>query len=206
MYDFLMTGDWWMKTIVAAIITAVATLAGSWFAYNSKVKKIKENTSTLIDASKEAEKKHSELSKEHNSLSREHDSLSKEHFKLSAKLDKSQALLSNDHQIISSTLDEIKSQTNEIRNYTIKENGRKEILDQNFPKQSETIQGIEELYRILHKLIEDGAEKDKQIQELQIENVQLKEKVLKQEQKQQEQEEQRIDNNEIDIDEDEMEL
>lgn len=64
MYDFLVSEVWWMETIVAALITAVVTLIGSFLFYNFKLKSIKDDTGNLISGNKELKVEHKELSKD----------------------------------------------------------------------------------------------------------------------------------------------
>ena len=42
MYEFLFQEEWWMDTIIAATVTAIATLMGSYFLYLGRIKKLED--------------------------------------------------------------------------------------------------------------------------------------------------------------------
>ncbi|MDD4565376.1 MAG: hypothetical protein PHE79_07910 [Eubacteriales bacterium] len=75
MYDFLFSEEFWMETIIAAVITAVVTLGVAALYYNYKIKTIFENSKELlrtqIDTSAGNTREHNNLSKEHNEILKE---------------------------------------------------------------------------------------------------------------------------------------
>lgn len=70
MFDFLYLEEWWMETIIAAIIGAVVTLVGIFVSYRLTLKEKFE---------KSIENQNGEIRNGYYGLSREHDGLSKEH-------------------------------------------------------------------------------------------------------------------------------
>jgi len=83
MYDFLLQEEWWMDTIIAACITAVVTLLGSFIAYQVKIAVMQKEIHDLLEKLKDLSGEHKGLSGEHKDLSGEHKGLSGEHKDLS---------------------------------------------------------------------------------------------------------------------------
>lgn len=86
MYNFLLQEEWWMETIIAAVLTAGATLIATWIMYSSKMNKVAdqvEQLKAMIDkGGDKRQAEHKELSAEHKELSGEHKELSREHREL----------------------------------------------------------------------------------------------------------------------------
>lgn len=68
MYSFLLSEVWWMNTIIAALITALATMIASAILYRTKLEKI-------YDKEKELKEDHKGLTQEHKALAQEHKAL-----------------------------------------------------------------------------------------------------------------------------------
>ncbi len=101
MYDFLLQEKWWMKEIIAAVLTAGATLIAAALMYSSRINKLVDQVEqlkkefercfgeskeqitgghkSLADGHKDLSGEHRGLSGEHKGLSEEHKDLSKEH-------------------------------------------------------------------------------------------------------------------------------
>ena len=103
MYDFLFQEEWWMETIIAAIITGVLSFAAAYLAYATKVEKYLEKivdsnvrmegqNSSILDKgenqTQSLSRQHEDLSSEHRDLSSEHRDLSNEHSELKSEIQK----------------------------------------------------------------------------------------------------------------------
>lgn len=79
MFNFLYSEVWWMNTIIAALITGMVALIGSYFMYLGKTNKILDKIADLKEATSKHSEGHTGLSIEHAGLAKEHADLSKEH-------------------------------------------------------------------------------------------------------------------------------
>ena len=118
MYDFLFQEEWWMETIIAAIITGVLSFAAAYLAYATKVEKYLEK---IVDSNVRMEGQNSSiLDKGENqtqSLSRQHEDLSSEHRDLSSEhrdLSNEHRDLSNEHRDLSNEHSELKSEIQKV--------------------------------------------------------------------------------------------
>ena len=118
MYDFLFQEEWWMETIIAAIITGVLSFAAAYLAYATKVEKYLEKivdsnvrmegqNSSILD---KGENQTQSLSGQHEDLSSEHRDLSSEHRDLSSE----HRDLSNEHRDLSNEHSELKSEIQKV--------------------------------------------------------------------------------------------
>ena len=139
MYDFLFQEEWWMETIIAAIITGVLSFAAAYLAYATKVEKYLEKivdsnlrmegqnssildkgesqTKSLSRQHKDLSDEHSNLSNEHKDLSNEHKDLSNEHKDLSNEhkdLSNEHKDLSNEHRDLSKEHSDLKSEIQKV--------------------------------------------------------------------------------------------
>lgn len=73
MYDFLLMEEWWMKTIIASVITAAATITGYYLVYSAKIEKLIFRVEQLAKAmEKDVEGLRTENKETHAGLSKEH--------------------------------------------------------------------------------------------------------------------------------------
>ncbi|WRS28618.1 hypothetical protein U6B65_05675 [Oscillospiraceae bacterium MB08-C2-2] len=178
MLNFLYSEVWWMETIVAAVITGVVALVGSYFAYFGKTKTILEKIENLK----------SNLSSSGDSLCKDHDRLSREHGGLGDKLDVLQ--VKQDQSI--RTFDRIVAVTQEAKNtaqkvydYTLEEKAKQQMryealsekqksLDALVTNSVDSIKGLHEEFL---RVNQENQSKAEEIDRLKQQNEQLTEKL-----------------------------
>jgi len=176
MFDFLYQEEFWMETIVAAVITGAITLIGIMVTYNYKAKQFWDKIDTIA--------KHEGLSKEHIDLGKEHTDLSKEHKELSKEHRQINDTVSEKVSGLSASINENKEITRSVKEMLVEDKTKSECQYSNLTeKQKAIIDSISKLENFAEELKTLQQEKTvllNQNQNLKSENLTLKKQCEKQ--------------------------
>lgn len=163
MYEFLLQEEWWMDTIVSALISAGATLLIAYLAYADKVKNIGKD----VEHVKEILNAHSNMfEKEHNKRSGEHKDLAGEHKELSGE-----------HRELSKEHREIKDEIHQMLIYQESEKTARETASRKLPEESGLVNMANAVFRNNERLQQENIRLNTELLELQKENERLRAQV-----------------------------
>lgn len=153
MYDFLLMEEWWMETIIASVITAAATLIGSYLAYSAKMQKLIFRVEQLAEAmGKDVDGFRTENKETHAGLSNGHEKLSGEHGQIRDDLQK-------------------------IYVNQEKEIAARQMMEKNLPDESGLLKTVEIVYGNHEKLLERIEKLNRKVVRVQEENRQLRNQI-----------------------------
>lgn len=160
MYDFLLMEEWWMKTIIASVITAAATITGYYLVYSAKIEKLIFRVEQLAEAmEKDVEGFRTENKETHAGLSHGHGKLSEEHGRLS-----------DEHGRIRDDLQKI--YVNQEKEITARK-----MMEKNLPDESGLLKTVEIVYANHEKLLTRIEKLNRTVARVQEENRQLRNQV-----------------------------
>lgn len=157
MFDFLLQEEWWMETITASCITAIATLIVAALAYGARILLLEKKVDDILNVNNNLQGGHKDLSGEHKNLSREHKELS----------DK-----------ISATQDKLGDRLDLIYLNQEKDKSAREAAGKTMPKESNLVDLIGAIYENHKQLIARNAELEQEVKMLKNQTKQLKNELL----------------------------
>lgn len=171
MFDFFFQEEFWVETIISAIITGGLSVAAALITYNYKLKEIRDKMNDVAE--------HKDLSREHKDLSREHEDLSREHEQL--KVD-----MADKVSMLGTSVNENKEVTRSIKEMLVEDRTKSEFQYNNLTeKQKDIIDSVSRLNDFAKEMKILQSERNSLLEEnkeLKAENRNLKEQCRRKEQ------------------------
>ena len=178
MFDFFFQEEFWVETIISAIITGGLSVAATLITYNYKLKEIRDKMNDVAEH-KDLTREHKDLSREHRDLSREHEGLSKEHEQLKVEM-------ADKVSMLGTSVNENKEVTRSIKEMLVEDRTKSEFQYNNLTeKQKGIIDSVSRLNDFAEEMKILQSERNSLLEEnkeLKAENRNLKEQCRRKEQ------------------------